>query len=98
MVTSVSRIIVFVDVQNFYRSARRAFFDDAADPHRLGQFNPQALGELLCARDAGRTLAEVRLYTGRPDAYLQPAAYRANVRQCQAWERAGCYVFTRQLS
>ncbi len=93
----MSRVIVFVDAQNFYRSARRAFFDDATDPYRVGQFHARALGELLCARDAGRSLAAVRLYTGRPDAYLQPAAYRANVRQCQAWEQAGCYVFTRQL-
>ena len=93
----MSRMIVFVDAQNFYRSARRAFFDDGLDPYRFGQFHPSALGELLAARDAGRTLAEVRLYTGRPDAYLQPAAHRANVLQCQAWEQAGCSVFTRQL-
>lgn len=91
------RVIVFVDVQNFYRSARRAFFDDANDPYRVGQFVPHALGDVLCARDADRSLAAVRLYTGRPDAYLQPAAYRANVRQCLAWEEAGCHVFARQL-
>ena len=93
----MSRVIVFVDAQNFYRSARRAFFDDATDPYRVGQFHLRALGEPLCARDAGRSLVAVRLYTGRPDAYLQPDAYRANVRRCQAWEQAGCYVFTRQL-
>ena len=93
----MSRVIVFVDAQNFYRGARRAFFDDAIDPYRFGQFQPWTLGELLSSRDAGRTLAEVRLYTGRPDAYLQPAAHRANVLQCQAWERAGSHVFTRQL-
>lgn len=93
----MSRVVVFVDAQNFYRSARRAFFDDAVDPYRLGQFHPRALGGLLCSRDSGRSLTAVRLYTGRPDAYLQPAAYRANVRQCEAWEEAGCYVFARQL-
>lgn len=93
----MSRVIVFVDAQNFYRSARRAFFDDATDPYRVGQFHPRALGSLLCSRDSDRSLAAVRLYTGRPDAYLQPAASRANVRQCQAWEQAGCYVFARQL-
>ena len=97
MVASVSRIVVFVDAQNFYRSARRAFFDDVVDPYRVGQFHPRALGGLLCSRDPGRSLTAVRLYTGRPDAYLQSTAYRANVRQCEAWEKAGCYVFTRQL-
>lgn len=93
----MSRVIVFVDAQNFYRSARRAFFDDATGPYRLGQFHPRALGTLLCSRETGRSLAAVRLYTGRPDAYLQPAAYRANVRQSRSWEQAGCSVFARQL-
>ncbi len=96
-VTTAERVIVFVDVQNFHRGARRAFFRDASPPYRFGQFHPWRLGELLCTRDAGRQLVDVRLYTGRPDAYLQPTAYRANVQQCGAWERAGCYVFTRPL-
>ena len=91
------RVIVFVDAQNFYRSARRAFFGGGDHPYRFGQFHPWRLGELLCTRDPGRVLAGVRLYTGRPDAYLQPTAYRANLQQCGAWEQAGCYVFTRPL-
>jgi len=91
------RVIVFIDAQNFYRSARRAFFDDRADPARLGQFSPRRLGELLAGRDSGRRLVGVRLYTGRPDGYLQRKAHAANVRQTQAWEQAGCYVFTRPL-
>lgn len=94
---SVRRVVLFVDAQNFYRGARRAFFDNARAPSRYGQFHPWRLGELLSARDPGRELVDVRLYTGRPDAYLQPTAYRANVLQCGAWERAGCYVFTRPL-
>ena len=94
---TTKRVVVFVDAQNFYRSARRAFFGGSNLPYRLGQFHPWRLGELLSARDAGRELVDVRIYTGRPDAYLQPAAYRANVQQCAAWEHAGCYVFTRPL-
>lgn len=94
---SVRRVVVFVDAQNFYRGARRAFFNRAETPFRYGQFRPWRLGELLSERDPGRALVDVRLYTGRPDAYLQPMAYRANVLQCSAWEQAGCYVFTRPL-
>lgn len=92
----MKRVLVFVDAQNFYRNARRAFFDDVQD-YRLGQVRPAALGQLLAARDPERSLAGVRLYTGRPDAFLQPKAHAANVRQCQAWESDGCYVFHRPL-
>lgn len=93
----MKRVVVFIDAQNFYRNARRAFFDDANDPYQLGQVRPAAAGRLLVARDADRQLAGVRLYTGRPDAFLQPKAHGANVRQCQAWESEGCYVFQRPL-
>ncbi|MFN0096507.1 MAG: NYN domain-containing protein [Dehalococcoidia bacterium] len=91
------RVTVFIDAQNFYRGARRAFFDDAHGPSVEGQFNPMALGELLAQRDAGRELTAVRLYTGRPDAYLQPVAHRASVRQSAAWESAGSSVVHRPL-
>lgn len=93
----MKRVIVFIDAQNFYRNARRAFFDDATDPYTRGQFRPEAVGAILASRDPDRTLTQVRLYTGRPDANLQPKAHRANVRQCKAWEGAGCYVFHRPL-
>jgi uncharacterized LabA/DUF88 family protein len=93
----MKRVIVFIDAQNFYRNARRAFFDDAYDSYELGQVRPSAVGRLLAARDADRQLFGVRIYTGRPDAFLQPKAHGANVRQCQAWESDGCYVFHRPL-
>jgi uncharacterized LabA/DUF88 family protein len=92
----MNRVVVFIDAQNFYHSARRAFFVPN-DPATRGQFHPRALGDLLASRDADRTLVQVRLYTGRPDAYLQPKSYAANVRQCQRWMAAGCYVFQRPL-
>jgi uncharacterized LabA/DUF88 family protein len=93
----MKRVIVFIDGQNFYRSALRAFFDGRAESNSAGQFHPEMLGKLLASRDADRILTEVRVYTGRPDAYLQAKAHAANVRQCQAWEKAACYVFTRPL-
>ena len=97
MSESPSRVIVFIDAQNFYRSARRAFADDGNDPSRFGQFHPWALGELLASRDTDRVLTGVRLYSGRPDGYVQRKAHTANVRQSIAWTDAGCYVFTRPL-
>lgn len=97
MSESPSRVIVSIDAQNFYHSARRAFAIDANDSVRFGQFPPWLLGELLASRDADRVMIGVRLYSGRPDGYLQRKAHTANVRQSNAWERAGCYVFTRPL-
>lgn len=93
----MKRVVVFIDAQNFYRNARRAFFDDLTDPYPYGQFRPSAVGQLLAARDNDRQLSQVRLYTGRPDAFLQSKAHGANVRQCSAWESEGCYVFHRPL-
>ena len=93
----MKRVVVFIDAQNYYRNARRAFFEDSTDPYPRGQVRPAAVGSLLATREADRELTQVRLYTGRPDAYLQPKAHGANVRQCQAWESSGCYVFHRPL-
>ena len=94
------RVVVFIDGQNMYNGARRAFFRPT-DFVQCGQFWPVLLGQLLTARTTGdrhgRLLAGVRIYTGRPDAYLQSTAYAANVRQCQAWERSGAHVFHRPL-
>lgn len=92
----VKRVMVFVDAQNFYRSARRAFFQPT-DSFVHGQVRPDALGQLLAARDPDRGLVQVRLYTGRPDQRLQSKSYAANLRQCDAWESAGCFVFHRPL-
>lgn len=94
------RLFAFIDAQNMYRGARRAFF--AADaPSRFGQFHPGALGQLIAARRTDgrgdRTLAGVRIYTGRPDAAMDPKGNAANTRQCQAWEAEGVEVTTRNL-
>ncbi|MCC7364024.1 MAG: NYN domain-containing protein [Dehalococcoidia bacterium] len=88
--------MVFIDAQNFYRGARRAFFDSNAS-FVAGQYHPTSLGELLASRDPGRELTEVRLYTGRPDPRFQPKSHHANVRQCAAWEASGCFVSHRPV-
>ena len=90
-------VTFFVDAQNAYRSARRAFGDDLNDPVRIGNFHPRKLAELIADRDENRVIREVRIYTGRPDRYLQKEAHAANVRQSNAWANAGCRVFPRGL-
>ena len=88
---------VLFDAQNFYRSARRAFFDDAVDPPWLGQFWPLAVAEMIVGRDDGRELCTVRIYTGRPDRTKDVRGHSANVRQSQAWTRSGVRVRPRML-
>ncbi|MDA2938754.1 NYN domain-containing protein [Acidobacteria bacterium AH-259-A15] len=92
-------VVLFVDAQNLYRGARRAFFRHG-DSHTYGQVNPVALGRLICSRPRPgytRILTQVRVYTGRPDASKQPRTYAAHRKQCAAWEAFGARVIFRPL-
>ena len=94
------RVILFIDVQNVYGGARRCFFAGTSMHHTDGQIDPFAIGHLICSRPPPgfeRTLAEVRVYTGRPESSKEPRTYAAHMRQCQAWERAGVVVVPRTL-
>jgi uncharacterized LabA/DUF88 family protein len=93
------RVIVFIDAQNMYQGARRAFFQPQ-DFHTRGQFWPDALGHLIVGSGppgVSRILQEVRIYGGRPDATRQPQAYAAHMKQCSAWAAKGTTVITRPL-
>jgi len=93
-------VYVFIDDKNFYKGARRAFFnDDTPRPHYYGQINPIKLGELICARPAKykRRLAEVRVYTGLPDPTKQPATHAAHSRQYNNWRQLGAEVVRHPL-
>jgi hypothetical protein len=85
------RVVVFVDYQNAYREARRSFFDDRNDPFTVGQFDPVGLAELVTARATDcfpgdpRTLTQVRIYSGLPDAVKEPKGYAATSRQIGKW-------------
>lgn len=100
------RVIVFIDGQNMYRGARRAFFRDndrtaPSAPNICGQFHPRALAELLVARRSsgrdGRGLAQVRIYRGQPDGYIDRIGHAASERQVQVWRESGVEVFQRPL-
>ncbi len=94
------RVIVYIDAQNVYRGARECFGSGAGAPHVAGQFDPLAVGNLICSRPppgTTRALSEVRIYTGRPESGKQPKAYAAHMRQCSAWEPAGAIVIPRTL-
>jgi hypothetical protein len=98
------RLILFVDAQNVYRGARTAFLPPErreTEPHVFGQVNPLLLGQRIAARTVGdrppRSLVEVRVYTGRPDATRDPHTYAAHMRQCASWEKTGITVVPRTL-
>lgn len=95
------RVALFIDWQNVYRSARRAFYDPSARIRPSdGQIDPVAVAELLCQRGvlgANRELVDVRVYSGRPNPDYDPKTHRAHMQQCAVWEQAGAKVITKPL-
>jgi hypothetical protein len=79
--------VVFLDYQNVYRGARDAFHPPLS-PSQHGQIDPVGLGELITRRSRfDRSLAEVRVYRGQPDAARDPKGYAAWSRQVESWRR-----------
>src|SRR2546425_683523 len=83
----MARVKVFIDYQNVYEDARRAFFGHA-DPVVRGQFSPRRLGEVLLRRPETslRALTLIRVYAGRPST-KDAKTYGAHMRQESAWSR-----------
>jgi uncharacterized LabA/DUF88 family protein len=93
----MERVAVFIDYQNVYEGARRAFFE-RHDPYVKGQVDPIRLGTYITALGGPhRMLDRVRVYRGQPESTKQPKAYAANRRQLAAWNRAGVEVVKRTL-
>jgi len=93
------RVVIFIDAQNMYQGARRAFFN-AREHYVQGQFRPDALGQLVVSKGppgTSRTLEQIRIYSGRPDATRDPKGYAAHMRQCAAWQSVGAVVIARTL-
>lgn len=89
----VERVAIFVDYQNVYMGARRAFgarlvdgtIDEAST---FGQVNPRLLGRWLVeSRPFDRELVYVQLYRGLPSSTHDPKGYGATRRQVDAWNK-----------
>lgn len=92
----VPRVVVFVDYQNTYKSARAAFCEPDAPPPD-GQVDPHALGNLIVTRrDIDSELVQVRIYRGQPDPRKDPRGYDIVERQCRAWRRLPKVSFLRR--
>ena len=84
----------FVDYQNVYKLARRAFAGPDSWPS-TGQIHPDLAGVLFQAKrnqtyggtENETELGEVRIYRGMPDGALDPKGHGAASRQIAHWER-----------
>lgn len=82
------RFTVFIDWQNVYRTARRAYRLEHL-PGGRGNFSPYRLGRLLAAangRDVRGELVCVEIHRGLPSQRYDQIGYTANRRQEAAWK------------
>jgi hypothetical protein len=93
------RVAVFIDWQNVYRSARRAFCLEQK-PSERGNFSPFRLGRLLAAangRGARGKLSCVEIHRGLPSQKYDKVGYIANRRQEAAWKAENSRVVLPRL-
>jgi hypothetical protein len=92
------RVVIFVDQQNLYRSARDAY-EWRSEPGLQGNALPLELGRLLTTGDlaqpvregeaiSDRDLVGVRVYMGQPSQRHDPHEYSRALRQRQHWDRS----------
>jgi uncharacterized LabA/DUF88 family protein len=83
------KVAVYIDWQNVYNAARRAFglTESLAEE---GQISPYRVAQVLAAgngRGKGGDLVRVEIHRGLPSASKDPVGYGANRRQSAAWMR-----------
>jgi hypothetical protein len=91
MAASRTTIAVFIDWQNAYRAARRAFGLQGQGNER-GNFSPFELGRILAAgnnRGKAGQLVRVEIHRGLPSSARDPVGHAANRRQAAAWVKEG---------
>ena len=67
------RTLVLIDGQNLYHLARRAWPSESASPYAWPSYDVEKLAHVLVSRTPGRTLAEIRFYTGVPNPAVSPS-------------------------
>jgi uncharacterized LabA/DUF88 family protein len=78
------RVVVFIDYQNMYRSAREAF-GWTQERGFMGNFRPLRLGRGLAAGQ-GRRLTQARVYTGVPAPERDGIGHAIMQRRLAAWK------------
>jgi len=88
MAAAGTRVAVFIDWQNVYNAARRAFGWGQGWPNEYGNFSPYQLSRILAAgngRGKGAQLVRVEVHRGIPASSRDPTGFGANRRQAAAW-------------
>lgn len=83
--------VVFVDGQNLFRSAMRAW--GYGRPYSYPSYDIRSLAESLAGRVEGRRLAEVRFYTGVPSGEQDADKARFWRNKIYAMRQQGVYVY-----
>jgi hypothetical protein len=79
------RVVVFLDYQNVYSTARRAFHGRNAPPS-AGQIDPARLAKHLARNSTSpRHLLQVRIYRSEPSPRFDQVGNAAWHRQVAAW-------------
>jgi hypothetical protein len=92
------RVAVFIDYQNCFGFARRAFCEPDDPPATAGQLLPRALGRFLAEKENGSyELVYCGVYSGIASSAKEPKTFAARRKQAAAWEKAGCAVVMRPL-
>jgi hypothetical protein len=94
-----TRVAVFIDWQNVYKTAREAFgLQDT--PNERGNFSPFKLARILAAgngRGTAGLLLRVEVHRGLPSSSRDPVGYGANRRQATAWVKEGGSIVVPRL-
>jgi hypothetical protein len=87
MAMQPTKVAVFVDWQNTYKTAREAFgWRDY--PNEYGNYSPYQLARILAAgngRGAAAQLVRLNIHRGLPSQKHDAQGYGANRRQAAAW-------------
>ena len=89
-IPAVKRAVTFIDGQNLFYSAKEAF------GYTFPNYDVTALSAAVC-RQCGCTLAQVRFYTGIPDAADDPAKNHFWSGKMAVMGKQGVEIFSRPL-
>ena len=90
------RTLVQFDGQNLYRLTMRAY--GPGPPYTWPSYNIVWLAQALVSRVPGRTLAEMRFYTGVPSQSQDAFCHKFCNNKLRALQREGVYIYRGRLS
>ena len=90
------RTLVLIDGQNLYRLAMRAYGPDS--PYHWPSYDVVKLAHALASTTPGRTVCEIRFYTGVPSQSQNAHWHRFWNNKLRALGRQGVYVYRGRLN